>query len=730
MNAHETEIARHKTAIWRPSYSLPIKCLLRDGLVHGETSVFDYGCGHGQDIELLRGSGIPCDGWDPAFQPDAPKRPADVVNLGYVINVIEDARERATAVRAAWDLCTKLLVVAAQIEFSAPDKEQRPFADGVLTSRGTFQKYYTQSELRAYLEAELATDAIPAAPGVFYLFKDEAAKQQFLATRFHRRISVPRKRISELRFEQNLDVLEPLMAALTKLGRLPGPEEFPQSAVVIERFGSLNKAFALIRRVTDAQPWEDIAQRRSEDLLVYLALSRLGRRPKISQLPAGIQRDVKAFLGNYAQACARADTLLFRAGDPTAIDAACQQAEVGKLVDNALIVHRTALDDLPPMLRIYEGCARAYLGEIDDANVVKLHRYSGKVSYLACPDFDAAPHPVVRRAIKLALRTLHMDCRNYRDEENPPILDRKDLLVGADYPSYDKFARLSQQETSYGIFADLTNLPRLGHLAQQLEDAGLALRGHRLVAKSDADRRRMHARRASLPKPEGKPKELAPDFDAAPEPKPAGSLAGTVPQVADANMSQPGQVASTSHRSRRRSAARPASILPERSRRFGVGKEIGHAVYVHRDYEDRLGPAVAEAKRRLPDGAVYHIVKYNVRTQAVSFICCPRLDADPEPAVHEVLIVRPDGHLRRRTAPADPEIYHHKWLFVAEDYQGFDVAESQRRSSAWLGLADIDKSRIGRKSYWVRHVTPRLDSASPDAQDARRSDHGAIDERS
>ena len=40
MKANETRIARHKTAIRRPSYSLPIKCLLRDGLVHGETTVF------------------------------------------------------------------------------------------------------------------------------------------------------------------------------------------------------------------------------------------------------------------------------------------------------------------------------------------------------------------------------------------------------------------------------------------------------------------------------------------------------------------------------------------------------------------------------------------------------------------------------------------------------------------------------------------------------------------
>jgi len=32
----------------------------------------------------------------------------------------------------------------------------------------------------------------------------------------------------------------------------------------------------------------------------------------------------------------------------------------------------------------------------------------------------------------------------------------------------------------------------------------------------------------------------------------------------------------------------------------------------------------------------------------------------------------------------DPLIYHDKWLFVADDYAGFDVAASKRRSAAWL----------------------------------------------
>jgi len=57
---------------------------------------------------------------------------------------------------------------------------------------------------------------------------------------------------------------------------------------------------------------------------------------------------------------------------------------------------------------------------------------------------------------------------------------------------------------------------------------------------------------------------------------------------------------------------------------------------------------------------------------------------------------------------SDPYIYHHKWLFVADDYGGFDVDESKRRSLAWMSLPDIDKSRIGRKSYWEDHVLPRL----------------------
>jgi hypothetical protein len=39
--------------------------------------------------------------------------------------------------------------------------------------RGTFQRVFKRGKLKAYHEAQLDAEAIPAVPGVFYLFKDE-----------------------------------------------------------------------------------------------------------------------------------------------------------------------------------------------------------------------------------------------------------------------------------------------------------------------------------------------------------------------------------------------------------------------------------------------------------------------------------------------------------------------------------------------------------------------------
>lgn len=148
--------------------------------------------------------------------------------------------------------------------------------------------------------------------------------------------------------------------------------------------------------------------------------------------------------------------------------------------------------------------------------------------------------------------------------------------------------------------------------------------------------------------------------------------------------------------------------LPKRSKQFGVGKEIGGNVYVHRQYESVLGERVQTAKSLIPADFSYTVVKLNLATQGVTFVFSPDFDAADEPIVGRHILARDDGTTLERKQLEDPYIYHHKWLMVRDDYSDFDVAESKRRSKLWLSLTDVDKSRIGRKSYWNDQVVPRI----------------------
>ncbi len=270
------------------------------------------------------------------------------------------------------------------------------------------------------------------------------------------------------------------MRSISSLGRLPEQDEFPDAAALSERFGSLKRAFALVRRVTGSEEWDAIARRRTEDLRVYLALARFRKRPPISQLPRELQRDLRAFFGTYTRACSQADALLFRAGSAEAIDEACKRSPIGKLLPNALYVHRSALDALDPLLRVYEGCGRAYLGEVEGANVLKLHRFSDKISYLAYPDFDADPHPALLRCVKLSLRTRQLECYDYAASANPPVLHRKETFLLPDHPLHAKFARLTQQEERHGLLDDSAGIGTRDGWQARLRSRGFTLRGHAL----------------------------------------------------------------------------------------------------------------------------------------------------------------------------------------------------------------------------------------------------------
>ncbi len=178
-----TQIDRHKTAIQRQGLSSPMKSLAKHNFLNGDYTVFDYGCGLGDDLKELEAHGIDAVGWDPNHRPEVERFPCDLVNLGFVINVIEDREERIEAVQLAYELTERLLVVAAMIAGEAHIQKFTPYKDGVITSLNTFQKYYSQSELQSFIENTLDENAIAVGPGIFFIFKDKLEEQLFLANR-------------------------------------------------------------------------------------------------------------------------------------------------------------------------------------------------------------------------------------------------------------------------------------------------------------------------------------------------------------------------------------------------------------------------------------------------------------------------------------------------------------------------------------------------------------------
>jgi hypothetical protein len=232
--AHVSAVERHRTAIKRYDLSKPVKMLLERGLFQKKETFFDYGCGHGMDVEALRALGYSVSGWDPAFRPDAPKNRADVVNLGYVLNVIDDAAERLTVLREAYALSARLMLVSTLVAGQETEAHARPYRDGFLTKANTFQKFYAPGELETLIEGTLDAEVTTLTLGVCAVFRNPEEAELFEAGRYRRRIdwseissqlkfSAPtsRERRRVGRYELHKELFDEFWGAILDYGRLP-----------------------------------------------------------------------------------------------------------------------------------------------------------------------------------------------------------------------------------------------------------------------------------------------------------------------------------------------------------------------------------------------------------------------------------------------------------------------------------------------------------------------------
>jgi DNA phosphorothioation-associated putative methyltransferase len=444
-------IERHKTAIDRYSLSTPVQSLYRHNYLNGEYTFFDYGCGKGDDLNIIKELGVKACGWDPVYQADGKVQKADIVNLGFVINIIDSPNERTQILKKAYNLSKKILVVSVMLGSESITSKFKKYGDGIITSRNTFQKYYTQNEFREYLENSLNESAIAVGPGLFYIFKNKIEEQQFLIDRQRQRkkwkkISYTeppdRLRIKQKAFyARHKDLLDDFWDECLQFGRLPLNSEYNKSEPLRAICGSHQKAFMIIKDVHDKSDFEKAETDRRNDLLVYFALSLFNRRKPYKNMPKVLQKDIKHFFNRYSDAIQEANDLLFSVGNTQTIRSECKKAydllNTGKMDgDHSWTIHIEYINQLSPVLRTFIGCATQLYGDIDGVDLIKIHMQSNKVSLMRYDDFEAKPLPLLMERIKINLREQRIDFYSYGDDYPCQPLYIKSLFIGHEFNRY------------------------------------------------------------------------------------------------------------------------------------------------------------------------------------------------------------------------------------------------------------------------------------------------------
>ncbi len=457
------KIHRHKTALVRREISKPVKTLLELGQLRRGESFFDYGCGHGSDVEAIMRLGFTSTGWDPVHAPKQQKVPADVVNLGFVLNVIEDPAERIEVIIDAWHHARRLMLVSTLIAGQEAYDDVQPYGDGVLTSRSTFQKFFEPAEIHSLIEDSIHTEAVPVGLGIYLVFRHPSDLHDFLASRSRRFIDweALSRKLGLLRalkakidpYDTHRELLDSFWERVLDFGRLPREDEFERLGEVRQACGSPPKALQLFIDRFGEPTFAAARQRRKDDLLVFVATAQLRRKIPFNQLSDRLQRDLRSFFGSYVNAEERARELLFAAGDEDELELAIQGLGFGHLDPNEghFTIHRSLLDELPAILRVYVECGAHLYGDPRAADLIKIHLHSRKLTFTHYDDFEGRPFPELAMRIKIDLKRRFVTVFDYPAGPNRQVLLFKERYLSSEHALWRKMTAISEKLRSIGL---------------------------------------------------------------------------------------------------------------------------------------------------------------------------------------------------------------------------------------------------------------------------------------
>ena len=135
-----------------------------------------------------------------------------------------------------------------------------------------------------------------------------------------------------------------------------------------------------------------------------------------------------------------------------------------------------------------------------------------------------------------------------------------------------------------------------------------------------------------------------------------------------------------------------------------AGKFIGGQLYVHKDYASEVIPQdLLEKAKSIVGDYPHNCIMYHKAKNVIRFDTAEGFDTEREPLVGDFRAVRvTDGMVKDGKTNT---IWHHKWLWVKDDYKGFDVTKSVEWSKVWYPLLKSNKTiASGYPKTWVQQL--------------------------
>jgi hypothetical protein len=137
-----------------------------------------------------------------------------------------------------------------------------------------------------------------------------------------------------------------------------------------------------------------------------------------------------------------------------------------------------------------------------------------------------------------------------------------------------------------------------------------------------------------------------------------------------------------------------------------VGKYINGKLYFHKQYAEELLTSDQLEIVSYMDSIIpfdYNCITLNMKSNTLSLVEAPDFDTAREPVVGRIFYQAAEESTNR-ISNFYTNIWHHKWLWVKNDYEGFDVRESWEWSKKWLSVL-VTMAEGSNNENWLNQLS-------------------------